>query len=443
MTGAVVAVLALVAVAVTVALQVVVLEPRPASSRATRRRRPPRRRVPRRSAVAPRDRPHIDGVRVVLLRVVPAAVGLLALCVAADWALGAAWDEARGGDPAPGSTELAATPLPPADDPRVDHPALADAPWADRYFAELEALDFTYVPFIGPREATVHGRYVSSSEGIRGSYEPAGARRGDAFEVWFFGGSALWGEGQRDRHTIPSEVARLAEADGTPVRVVNYGLRGYTALQEVLLFEQEVARRGAPDLAVFYHGFNELSTQAAAPENLGAQPTVFQLEVTADAFGRAPALPGQVAPGEPSVRQEYVQTSALHKLWREVQALIAIAPAAADEPFYVPPADEMAEAVDHAEAIYRRTMRLLDHVASAHRVPTAVFWQPTALWLPYEDLTERVATIGGGVDLSEVLDDAPSPVFLDGVHTNELGARLVAEAMWPAVADRLAAGGEP
>ena len=373
----------------------------------------------------------------------PAAVGLLALCVAADWALGAAWDEARGADSGRASTELDTRPLPPAEDPRVDHPALADAPWADRYFAELEALEFTYVPFIGAREATVRGRYVSSSEGIRGSYEPQGARRDDAPEVWFFGGSALWGEGQRDRHTIPSEVARLAVAEGTPVRVVNYGLRGYTALQEVLLFEQEVTRRGAPDLAVFYHGFNELSTQTAAPENLGAQPTIFQLEVTADAFRRAPARPGQVAGSEPSVRQEYVQTSALHKLWREVQALATIPPAGADEPFYVPPADEMAEAVDHAEAIYRRTMALLDHVAAAHRVPTAVFWQPTALWLPYEDLTERVATIAGGVDLSAVLDQASTPVFLDGVHTNELGARLVAEAMWPAVGDRLAAGGEP
>lgn len=443
MTGAVMTALVLVAVGVTVALQVVVLEPRSASSRATGRRRSARERAPRRSAVAPRDRPLLDGLRVVLLRVVPAAVGVLALCVAADWALGAAWDEVRGGDPDPRSTELAATPLPPADDPRVDHPALADAPWADRYFAELEALEFTYIPFIGPREATVQGRYVSSAEGIRGSYEPTGALAADAPEVWFFGGSALWGEGQRDRHTIPSEVARLAEADGTPIRVVNYGLRGYTALQELLLFEQEVTRRGAPDLAVFYHGFNELSTQTAAPENLGAQPTIFQLEVTADAFDRAPARPGQLAGAEPSVRQEYVQTSALHKLWREVQALAAIAPAAADEPFYVPPADEMAEAVDHAEAIYRRTMALLGHVASAHRVPTAVFWQPTALWLPYEDLTERVATIGGGVDLSETLDDAPSPVFLDGVHTNELGARLVAEAMWPVLAGRLAEGDEP
>lgn len=436
------AVLVLAAVAVTVALQVVVLEPSPESSRTPRRRRPRRRRAPRRHSVVPRDRPLLDGLRVVVLRVVPAAVGLLALCVAADWALGAAWDEARGADSGRASTELDTRPLPPAEDPRVDHPALADAPWADRYFAELEALEFTYVPFIGAREATVRGRYVSSSEGIRGSYEPQGARRDDAPEVWFFGGSALWGEGQRDRHTIPSEVARLAVAEGTPVRVVNYGLRGYTALQEVLLFEQEVTRRGAPDLAVFYHGFNELSTQTAAPENLGAQPTIFQLEVTADAFRRAPALPGQVAGSEPSVRQEYVQTSALHKLWREAQALATIPPAGADEPFYVPPADEMAEAVDHAEAIYRRTMALLDHVAAAHRVPTAVFWQPTALWLPYEDLTERVATIAGGVDLSAVLDQASTPVFLDGVHTNELGARLVAEAMWPAVGDRLAAGGE-
>ncbi len=377
-----------------------------------------------------------------LWRGVPAVVGGLVLLVALDWLVGAAGDRLWGDDPPPVSSvrPLATQDLPPAEDPRVDLPALADAPWADRYFAELETLDFTYVPYIGPRERPVRGRYVSSVDGRRGSYVPEDLPAG-APEVWFFGGSALWGEGQRDGHTIPSEVARLAEAAGRPVRVVNYGVRGYTALQELLVFEQEVERRGAPDLAVFYHGFNELSTQTEAPENLSEQPTVFQLGVTADAFARAPVLPGQVASTvEPSVVQEYRQTSVLTRLGRAVGSLGLVAPAAADdgEPtFYTPPPEEMAVAVDHADAVYRRTMAMLAHVADGHGVPTAVFWQPADRWAPYDELGARVARVGGGIDVSRVLDDPPAPVYLDGVHTNELGARLVAEALWPTVAARL------
>ena len=383
--------------------------------------------------------------RVVLARWLPACVGGFALLVAADWGVGWALDHARGAPEGPSAgAALATRSLPPARDRRVDHPALADAAWADRYFAELEALDFTYVPFIGPREADVRGRYVSSAGGIRGSYTPAGLSTG-APEVWFFGGSTLWGEGQRDGHTIPSEVARLAEEAGTPVRAVNFGIRGYTAFQEVLLFEQELARRGPPDLAVFYHGFNELSTQTAAPENLGPQPTIFQLTITAEAFGRAPALPGASPAPEPSVRDEYLQSSAAHKLWRGLRSLGVVAPAGAegadDAPFYVPDAADMARAVEQSDQVYRRSMALLAHVADGHDADTAVFWQPTTPWPPYDELTDRVASVDGGVDLTRALDDPPQPVYIDGIHTNELGARLVAEAMWPTLRARLDPGG--
>jgi hypothetical protein len=37
------------------------------------------------------------------------------------------------------------------------------------------------------------------------------------------------------------------------------------------------------------------------------------------------------------------------------------------------------------------------------------------------------------VDLADSLDGHPDPLFWDTVHTNEVGARLVAEAAWPAL----------
>ena len=373
----------------------------------------------------------VSAAGVMVVRLVPAAVGCLVVLVAVDWGVGAMWDRATGPDGQVATVDLASARLPPTEDERVHSDAMADAPWADRYFAEMEALDWTYVPFIGPREAPVHGRFVNSAGGIRRSYEPPGANGEEALEVWFFGGSTLWGEGQRDRHTIPSAVARLAERDGVTLRVVNYGIRGYTAFQEFLVLEQELARRDPPDLAVFYHGFNELSTQTEAPENLSGQPAIFQLAVTADGFERAPPLPQVDDPGEPSVTQDYVETSAVHKLWRRAGSVLTIAPAAADEPFYRPPLADRLQAVDNAEAIYRRTLPLIQQVAREHGVPPVVFWQPA---LPkgqdpdYDELSSRVGDLG--IDISDALDDAPAPIYIDGLHTNELGAQLSARAIW-------------
>jgi lysophospholipase L1-like esterase len=49
------------------------------------------------------------------------------------------------------------------------------------------------------------------------------------------------------------------------------------------------------------------------------------------------------------------------------------------------------------------------------------------------------------IDLSEALDGTAEPLMYDFVHTNELGARIVAEAIYKRVKPQLlaAAGGRP
>ena len=100
---------------------------------------------------------------------------------------------------------------------------------------------------------------MNVNDGIRRSYEPAAS--GDPVEVYFLGGSAMFGWFQRDEHTIPSEVARLAEADGIPVRVVNHATPAYVNWQESLKLQALVTSGHRPDVAVFYDGANELVSQ--------------------------------------------------------------------------------------------------------------------------------------------------------------------------------------
>lgn len=382
------------------------------------------------AVAAARGRPVVGrAARTLLVRVAPAMVGWMVLVVALDWGVGAVLDRVTG-DPAAdeGDTlDLAGTELPPTEDPRVDVPAYEGEAWVERYFAEMDALDYGYVPFVGPRVEAVHGRHINSADGIRRSYEPAGTRGDDAIEMWFFGGSTMWGEGQRDRHTIPSEVARLAEADGLDVRVVNFGERGYTAFQEFLLFEQELAERGAPDLAVFYDGQNELGTQQETLENLSPQPTIYQLATVAEAFSRAPALPGAGAPAEPSLRTDYVETSLLHKLLRQAD-LIESAGAQEADPAEVAPLDEVLE---NTRTIYARSVELLQALGRRSGTPVELFWQPGRRDnTPYLELADQRPA--GVHDLTGAFLGVPDDdlVFIDGGHTNELGAALAAEAMW-------------
>lgn len=405
--------------------------------------------LPGRVTRALRRAPRVLGV--LALRVLPFMVGSLVLLAGLDWAVGAAWDRAVG-DEVPAARDgrrLAATDLPPTQDPRVASPAFATSPWADRYLAELEVLDFTYEPYLGPRDAAVHGRHINAADGVRDSYEPARLPADGVLDVWFLGGSTMWGEGQRDLHTIPSEVARLAEDRGIALRAWNFGVRGYTAFQEYLVFEREVARRGPPDLAVFYHGVNESYSLLESPENLGPQPSLYQIETYQEAFGRAPTLPGQVPAPEPAFAAEYRHTSLLGKLWRATTASLT-PPAVAQGARYEPPHEDVERAQREAAQIYRRSMALIRHETDAHGVPTLVFWQPGPEWEPdpfrrnwYLELSAEVATVGGGIDLSGALFDPPAPIYIDGVHTNELGARLVAEAMWPHLEPALRGAASP
>lgn len=373
------------------------------------------------------------------VRVLCLSVGVLAALSAIDYAAGRGWQALRSVETATtrsddaGALDLRGVRLPPPVDPRADHPALRDAPWAARYFSEFEALDWEYVPFVGPRVAPVRGRFINSTDAVRRSYIASVDGDREPVEVWFFGGSTTWGEGQRDLHTIPSEVARLAEAEGIALHPVNFGQRGYAAFAEFLLFEQELDRRGPPDAVVFYDGLNELGTQTETARNLSRQPSIYQIDITRRAFEREPAQPRTAHRPEPSVAREYLQTSAVHKVWRAL-AGVWDPPAAQAQggPGALSPADRE-RAVENAAAIYRRSIDLIRHVAAREGLEPLLFWQPTVPRSENPDyyaLTERVVGDSRVVDLSRTLEDVTQPVFIDSGHTNERAARLVAEAIW-------------
>lgn len=257
---------------------------------------------------------------------------------------------------------------------------------------------------------------------MRRSYEPAGLGP-ESPVVWFFGGSTTWGEGQRDLYTVPSQVARLAEAQGVPLRVVNYGERGRAQWEEMLRFERALADGPAPDVVVFYDGVNELKTQDPASGGIPSDdPTRFE---TSGSLPEAVPAPFSAEVDDPPGPwfEELVANSLVLQL---ADRLGLETPASADDGVTN---EQIAE---RSLAVYRRGRRLSAGLAEAAGVQPLFFWQPL--------FSNAIAGSPGAlareqldpptIDISRVLDVVPyDTVYLDGAHTNERGAELVGAAM--------------
>ncbi len=349
--------------------------------------------------------------------------GVVVLLIVSNYVVGWTWDELWGDHD---------TPIPSAAPLSVDAlgaaPQMAAAAWREEYWREYLALEYDYVPFLNSRVADVDGRYITSVGGERRSYVPDQVTS-SSLEVWFFGGSALWGQGQRDLQTIPSVVARRAEIAGTPLRVANFGQPGYTTWQSALLLEQQLAVRPPPDLVVFYDGADDVAVQV---ERRYDDPSHYNSRAVSGLLEGRDSAREQLQ----EWMEEYRETSAVNRLAQGLRGVFAVQPAAADE----------AGLEGRVSSIRMRSLDLASSVALRHGVPVVFALQASAgvpgdggayRGLDAALLPESVSSDVASLDLRSALDDEADGVYLDGVLTNEEGARLVGAALWRSIADDL------
>jgi hypothetical protein len=112
---------------------------------------------------------------------------------------------------------------------------------------------FRYAPVMGFLEDETTSRFLNIDEhGIRqnqGSRRPITTLQ-DA--VWLLGGSTTFGEGVADHETIPAQLEQLLGK-----RVVNLGVRNYSAAKENLLLNHYLRIGYRPTRAIFLDGINE------------------------------------------------------------------------------------------------------------------------------------------------------------------------------------------
>jgi hypothetical protein len=241
-----------------------------------------------------------------------------------------------------------------------------------------------------------------------------------AYTVWMFGGSTTYGVGQRDEHTIPSEIVRLAAQDGLRLDVVNFGVCSQVNWMETQRF-QDMLGAGVPppDLAVFLDGLNDWGGG-------------FEREV----YGLL----------DPSVPYSGFRTL------DEQQELVDDARARGYEESH-----DQARQVALVAHQYAAGVELARAVGDEFGVPVVHFWQPGLITMPpsapgnptvlhnleldaaslvevgefYDQVQDRSGV--DPIDLTDIFDDATQPIFFDYGHTNEAGARIEATAMYPFV----------
>lgn len=311
--------------------------------------------------------------------------------------------------------------------------ALRDAPWADALDADLAKATEQMVatPFIGTSLRDYHGPLVDVTRRERRSYQMPIAAGQRPLEVWFFGGSTIFGlNQQRDDHTIPSEFARLAQQHGLPVQVRNFGVPSWVNMQETTMLSLLLSEGKRPDLVVFYDGINDIVAQLGAallgPEIAG-EPTTLSATQIRQAFV---GLDANGPPVPPPTPLNDVVAGRLHSP-QQLQRSLA--------------------------RVYGQGTDIADHLAAAYGFRITRFWQPTlysrsplpagerallhSLGLDDRSMAAIRTVVDGAVpllppdtvDLTGIFDHQSAPIFVDLAHTNELGARLVAEAMFSQV----------
>jgi lysophospholipase L1-like esterase len=149
----------------------------------------------------------------------------------------------------------------------LDADAYRGNEWIAPYFKEYMSIRLQWEPYLYWRRRPFKGTYINVGEdGLRRTVLPPAAEQPGTPTVMVFGGSTTWGEGVREEHTIPSELARILAERGVPARVVNAAEGGYVSTQEMLRMIRFLQTGRVPDVAVFYHGLNDMYSAAQSGE---------------------------------------------------------------------------------------------------------------------------------------------------------------------------------
>jgi lysophospholipase L1-like esterase len=317
--------------------------------------------------------------------------------------------------------------------------AFANSPWFPEYQA-MVGYAYTWLDVfrqIGfEKMLDADSDFISVRDGARTTWSPPDCDC-PRFSVRFYGSATGLGLGQRDDHTIPSELAKAAWADGVALDVVNRGMPGDQHWQQADRLGWDLTRYPVPDGVIFYSGVSEV--------NGGIW------------LGRT----GQGDVDRPSdpMAEGFLNDELIRNAIRQALTGGEEQPRP-PEGLNVPPSSTVPEMgpTQIGELVadrYAHSLPMSRDLVDLYDITALWVWEPMRLSrplaagepaFPEDEQTRTVVETAkenlpdGVLDLSGALSSDPRPFFWDDVHHNEEAAVIVAARLWaelkPALFDR-------
>ena len=266
--------------------------------------------------------------------------------------------------------------------------------------------------------------HVSTHDGLRSARRLAPKT---GLRILALGDSTTFGLGVEDRKTWPAMLQKQLRATGMDVDVVNAGVPGYTAFQGQR-FMQERGFALQPDLVIVTFGFNDADSWGSRSDSETAR--VLELRRW----------------------ERPLKHSRLYGGIRKLLHRRAAVGAAAIEPAATPAGGSEDEGKSPAsprltpQEFYLKMQDLVGDIRARGSEVVFVIWpyrnqirfRTTEPW-KYQKITHMLGKVEGVavVNLVESFIRADAPLFVDHVHANAAGCRVVAEALAPRVTESL------
>lgn len=140
---------------------------------------------------------------------------------------------------------------------------------------------FNYQPWVEFRNIDYNGKYVNISSSVRRSIPGlyVNSQSADTVDIYFFGGSTMFGFNISDAETIPSQFVRMYAQRypaGPSIRVKNFATPTYYSYQELVQFADLIYQGHRPDVVVFLDGVNDFWFANASYNNQSYFSSVFR-----------------------------------------------------------------------------------------------------------------------------------------------------------------------
>lgn len=331
-----------------------------------------------------------------------------------------------------------------------DLPYYRNKNWSTQYWSEARrAENYRYEPYVTWSHLPFAGETINiNEEGIR--HTPPALCRTNAYKIFTFGGSTMWGWGSPDWETIAAHLQNGLQARlKGPVCVTNFGEDGFVSTQSLILLLKQLQRGNLPDLVIFYDGVNDVYG-AYETGQVGVHLSLKKISAKFEERGnplvkwfknsRLFSLVERIVLESPPVRAEISQKRELHnENWLDTDRL-----------------------VDSVTKIYLENYRIVGALAKEYNFRYFFFWQPhlaicgkeltqdeqkmrseldealvSLVGVSYDKVSAAVADHENLHYIAQVFDEKDIQIWTDAFgHVTPLGNKLIAQKMIDVITSR-------